>query len=110
MAGSAAGKHLPEHGAHQAAYLVSVGRLLAPAASPPGCRAEAFPNPGEKSHVLTENPRRAAHRAQLKGQGSSAAWNPYAVAGRFVVNQIESSSSVDALARKIVAQILTQRS
>lgn len=45
----------------------------------------------------------------LKGQGSSAAWNPYAVAARFVVNQMESNSSIDDLSRKIVAQVLAKR-
>jgi hypothetical protein len=45
----------------------------------------------------------------LKGQGPSAAWNPYAVAVRFVVNQIESNASIDDLARKIVGEILAQQ-
>lgn len=47
--------------------------------------------------------------AALKGQGSSAAWSPYAVAARFVVNQVESDSSIDDLSKKIVEQVLSKR-
>ncbi|MCC8960669.1 hypothetical protein H8B02_46950, partial [Bradyrhizobium sp. Pear77] len=47
---------------------------------------------------------------RLKGQGSAVSWNPYIVAAKFVVNKIEASKSIDALANQIVAEIIAHRS
>jgi hypothetical protein len=59
---------------------------------------------------LTADPNTAVARlgtnGTLKGQGSAVSFNPYAVAVKFVVNKAESASSIDALAKKIVAEML----
>jgi hypothetical protein len=48
--------------------------------------------------------------SELKGQKSAAAPKPYGAAARFVINQVESASSLDDLAGKIADQIAAQKS
>ncbi len=45
----------------------------------------------------------------LRGQGPPAGWNPYVVAAKFVVNQVESSADIKKLAREIVGTILQNK-
>jgi hypothetical protein len=42
----------------------------------------------------------------LRGQGPPTGWNPYVVAAKFVVNQVESSADIKKLAKEIVDTIL----
>ncbi|SAL09116.1 hypothetical protein AWB71_00023 [Caballeronia peredens] len=46
---------------------------------------------------------------QLKGQKSAAAPKPYGAAARFVINQVEASSSLDDLAGKIAERIAAEK-
>ncbi|BAN27969.1 hypothetical protein [Caballeronia insecticola] len=46
---------------------------------------------------------------QLKGQKSAAAPKPYGAAARFVINQVEASSSLDDLAGKIAERIASEK-
>ncbi len=45
----------------------------------------------------------------LRGQGSIASWNPYIVIAKLIINSSESKSSIDALAKEIVADIVSNR-
>jgi hypothetical protein len=45
----------------------------------------------------------------LKGQGAPVGWNPYVVAAKFVINQVESATDLDKLAREIVQTIMTNK-
>jgi hypothetical protein len=45
----------------------------------------------------------------LRGQGPPAGWNPYVVAAKFVVNQVESAADIKKLAKQIVDTILTNK-
>ncbi len=45
----------------------------------------------------------------LKGQGAPVGWNPYVVAAKFVINQVESATDLDKLAREIVGTILQNK-
>ena len=59
---------------------------------------------------LSSDPRAAIARrgtsGTLKGQGSAASFSPYAVAVKIVANKIESASSLDALAKNVVGELL----
>ncbi|SAK50180.1 hypothetical protein AWB77_01218 [Caballeronia fortuita] len=46
---------------------------------------------------------------ELKGQKSAAAPKPYGAAARFVINEVQSISSLDALAAKIADQIAAEK-
>ena len=45
----------------------------------------------------------------LKGQGAPVGWNPYVVAAKFVINQVESATDLDKLAREIVQTIMQNK-
>ncbi len=45
----------------------------------------------------------------LKGQGAPVGWNPYVVAAKFVINQVESATDLDKLAKEIVGTILQNK-
>jgi hypothetical protein len=45
----------------------------------------------------------------LRGQGPPVGWNPYVVAAKFVVNQVESQADIQKLAKQIVETILTNK-
>ena len=45
----------------------------------------------------------------LKGQGAPVGWNPYVVAAKFVINQVESATELDKLAKEIVQTIMQNK-
>ena len=45
----------------------------------------------------------------LKGQGAPVGWNPYVVAAKFVINQVESATDLEKLAQEIVQTIMTNK-
>jgi hypothetical protein len=45
----------------------------------------------------------------LKGQGAPVGWNPYVVAAKFVINQVESATDLEKLAGEIVQTIMTNK-
>ncbi|HTR02148.1 MAG TPA: DUF4410 domain-containing protein [Thermoanaerobaculia bacterium] len=45
----------------------------------------------------------------LKGQGAPVGWNPYVVAAKFVINQVESATDLDKLAKEIVQTIMQNK-
>jgi hypothetical protein len=45
----------------------------------------------------------------LRGQGPPAGWNPYVVAAKFVIGQVESGADIKKLAREIVDTILKNK-
>jgi len=45
----------------------------------------------------------------LRGQGPPAGWNPYVVAAKFVIGQVESSADIKKLARQIVDTIVKNK-
>jgi Domain of unknown function (DUF4410) len=45
----------------------------------------------------------------LKGQGAPVGWNPYVVAAKFVINQVESATDLDKLAKDIVQTIMSNK-
>lgn len=47
--------------------------------------------------------------AVMKGQGAPVGWNPYVVAAKFVVHQVEGQDSTSALADQIAQKIIDQQ-
>lgn len=45
----------------------------------------------------------------LRGQGPPAGWNPYVVAAKFVVNQVESQADIKKLAKEIVDTMMQNK-
>ena len=45
----------------------------------------------------------------LRGQGPPTGWNPYVVAAKFVVNQVESQADIQKLAREIVDTMMQNK-
>jgi len=45
----------------------------------------------------------------LRGQGPPAGWNPYVVAAKFVIGQVESAADIKKLAKEIVDAILKNK-
>jgi hypothetical protein len=45
----------------------------------------------------------------LKGQGAPVGWNPYVVAAKFVINQVESATDLEKLAKEIVQTIMQNK-
>ena len=45
----------------------------------------------------------------LRGQGPPAGWNPYVVAAKFVIGQVESAADINKLAKQIVDTILKNK-
>jgi hypothetical protein len=45
----------------------------------------------------------------LRGQGPPVGWNPYVVAAKFVVNQVESQADIQKIAKEIVDTILKNK-
>jgi hypothetical protein len=45
----------------------------------------------------------------LRGQGPPAGWNPYVVAAKFVIGQVESAADIKKLAREIVDTIVKNK-
>ena len=45
----------------------------------------------------------------LKGQGAPVGWNPYVVAAKFVINQVESATDLEKLAREVVETIMQNK-
>ena len=45
----------------------------------------------------------------LKGQGAPVGWNPYVVAAKFVINQVESATDLQKLAHEIVQTIMSNK-
>src|SRR5262249_2387284 len=45
----------------------------------------------------------------LKGQGAPVGWNPYVVAAKFVINQVESATDIETLAKEIIQTIMQNK-
>jgi len=45
----------------------------------------------------------------IKGQGPPTGWNPYVVAAKFVINQVESATDLEKLAKEIVQTIMQNK-
>jgi hypothetical protein len=45
----------------------------------------------------------------LRGQGAPVGWNPWVVASKFVLHEVQDGYDLDALARQIVGTILENR-